>query len=94
MEKYNIVGVIGDGTFGTVKKATNSSSTEHMIVAIKELKQKYTDWKKCLKLSEIQALMKLQHPNIVKLLEVIKENNKIYLVFEYLQRNIYQLMKE
>lgn len=33
---------------------------------------------------EIQALMKLQHPNIVKLLEVIKENNKIYMVFEYL----------
>ena len=38
MDKYNIVGIIGDGTFGTVKKATNSSSTEHMIVAIKELK--------------------------------------------------------
>lgn len=35
MEKYNILGVIGDGAFGTVRKATNSTSTEHMIVAIK-----------------------------------------------------------
>jgi len=30
-----------------------------MIVAIKELKDKYTDWKKCMNLAEIQALLKL-----------------------------------
>jgi protein kinase len=94
MKKYNIIAEIGDGTFGTVLKATNINSTEHMIVAIKHLKEKYTNWEKALNLSEIQALMKLQHPNIVKLLEVIKENNQMYLVFEYLQRNVYQVMKE
>lgn len=94
MDKYNIIGEIGDGTFGTVLKATNTNSTEHMIVAIKHLKEKYTNWEKALNLSEIQSLIKLQHPNIVKLLEVIKENNQIYLIFEYLQRNVYQVMKE
>lgn len=47
-----------------------------------------------MKSPEIQALMQLQHPNIVKLLEVNKENNQVYMVFEYLQRNVYQLMKE
>lgn len=94
MKKYNILGLIGDGAFGTVWKATNSQSTEHMIVAIKQLKEPQADWKQCMKSPEIQALMQLQHPNIVKLLEVNKENNQVYMVFEYLQRNVYQLMKE
>lgn len=57
MKKYNVLGVIGDGAFGTVRKATNSQSTEHMIVAIKQLKEPYTDWKLCMKSPEIQALM-------------------------------------
>lgn len=59
MKKYNILGVIGDGAFGTVRKATNSQSTEHMIVAIKQLKEAQNDWKQCMKSPEIQALMQL-----------------------------------
>ena len=50
MNKFNIIKTLGDGTFGTVKKATNPQSTEHMIVAIKELKEEYCDWNKCINL--------------------------------------------
>jgi male germ cell-associated kinase len=38
--------------------------------------------------------MKLSHPNIVQLYEVVLERNTLHFVFEYLDLNVYQLMKE
>lgn len=38
--------------------------------------------------------MKLSHPNIVQLYEVSLEKNTLHFVFEYLDLNVYQLMKE
>lgn len=94
MDKYQIIKKIGDGTFGTVYKAWNRASTEYKTVAIKKLKQKYTNWDKCISLPEIETLLKFHHPNIIKLLEVIKDNNEVFLVFECMDKNVYQLMKD
>jgi len=44
-------------------------------------------------LREIKALRKLSHTNIVKLKEVIRVNNDLYLVFEYMQGNVYEMIK-
>lgn len=41
-----------------------------------------------------QSLKKLSHANVVKLKEVIRENDTLYFVFEYMQANLYQLMKD
>ena len=40
-----------------------------------------------------QSLMKMKHVNIVKLKEVIREENKLYFVFEYMKENLYQMIK-
>lgn len=40
-----------------------------------------------------QSLQKLSHPNLVKLKEVIREDNTLYFVFEYMKENLYQLIK-
>lgn len=40
-----------------------------------------------------QSLKKLNHANVVKLKEVIRENDHLYFVFEYMKENLYQLMK-
>ena len=45
-------------------------------------------------LREIKSLRKLNHINIVKLKEVIRVNDDLYFVFEYMEQNIYQLMKD
>jgi len=42
MEKYKTIKILGDGAFGTVYKATHVKTGE--IVAIKKMKQKYTNW--------------------------------------------------
>lgn len=45
-------------------------------------------------LNEVRILSKLHHPNIVQLIEIIKKNNQLYFVFEYLHRNVFQLTQE
>jgi len=42
----------------------------------------------------LQSLKKLSHANVVKLKEVIRENDVLYFVFEYMKENLYQLMKD
>ena len=70
MDKYKIGKVLGDGTFGSVYKAVDETTGQ--IVAIKKMKHKYTKWDECVSLPEIKSLLKLHHPNIVKLYEIIK----------------------
>ncbi|CAJ0954585.1 unnamed protein product, partial [Ranitomeya imitator] len=42
----------------------------------------------------LQSLKKLNHANVIKLKEVIRENDQLYFVFEYMKENLYQLMKD
>jgi protein kinase len=63
------------------------------VVAIKHMKKKFYTWEECIALREVRSLRKLNHPNIVKLREVIRENDELYFVFEYLERNLYELCK-
>ncbi|CAL9125085.1 unnamed protein product [Musa acuminata var. zebrina] len=90
--RYRVAKEVGDGTFGTVWQAINKQSGE--VVAIKKMKIKYYSWEECLNLREVKSLRRLNHPNIIKLKEVIRENDTLYLVFEYMECNLYQLMKK
>lgn len=91
MNRYKVTKVLGDGTYGSVLRAQNKSTGE--LVAIKKMKQKYYSWEECMKLREIASLRKLIHPNIVKLKEVIRENDELHLVFEFMEANMYEFMK-
>ncbi|KAJ0967986.1 hypothetical protein J5N97_024903 [Dioscorea zingiberensis] len=92
MEGYKVIKEVGDGTFGTVWRALNKQSGE--VVAIKKMKKKYYSWEECVNLREVKSLQRMNHPNIVKLKEVIRENNVLYFVFEYMECSLYQLMKD
>mmetsp|Transcript_23539 Transcript_23539/g.65439 ORF Transcript_23539/g.65439 Transcript_23539/m.65439 type:complete len:510 (-) Transcript_23539:294-1823(-) len=91
MQRYKIVKALGDGTYGSVLRAQDKNSGE--VVAIKKFKQKYTSWEECIKLREIASLRKLIHPNIVRLKEVIRENDELHLVFEHMESNLYEFTK-
>ncbi|KAG5480502.1 hypothetical protein LSCM1_06205 [Leishmania martiniquensis] len=92
MERYTVMGQLGDGSFGTVSKARNTSSGE--IVAVKKMKQRFHSWEECLQLREIQSLRKVQHPNLVKLKEVVREKTELFLIFEYCEKNIFQIQRQ
>ncbi|KAH0869177.1 hypothetical protein HID58_076199, partial [Brassica napus] len=90
--RYNLIKEVGDGTFGNVWRAVNKLTGE--VVAIKKMKKKYYSWEECINLREVKSLSRMNHPNIVKLKEVIRENDILYFVFEYMECNLYQLMKD
>lgn len=91
MNRYKVTKTLGDGTYGCVLRAQNNATGE--LVAIKKMKQKYYSWEECMKLREINSLRKLIHPNIVKLKEVIRENDELHMVFEFMDANLYEFMK-
>lgn len=72
----------------------HSSKASFLQVAIKKMKRKYYSWEEAMNLREVKSLKKLSHSNVVKLKEVIRENDTLYFVFEYMKENLYQLMKE
>ena len=87
MDRYKIMKTVGDGTYGSVVKAINKNTNE--TVAIKKMKKKFYSWEECMALREIKSLRKLNNPNIVKLKEVIRVNDDLYFVFEYMEQNVY-----
>lgn len=91
MDRYKIIKTVGDGSFGSVAKAINKATNE--TVAIKKMKKKFYSWDEAMSLREIKSLRKLNHPSIVKLKEVIRVNDDLYFVFEYMDNNIYEMMK-
>ncbi|XP_073394984.1 cyclin-dependent kinase F-4 [Physcomitrium patens] len=90
--RYKVMRQLGDGTYGSVWKAVNNVTNE--VVAIKKMKRKFYSWDECMNLREVKSLRKLKHPNIVKLKEVIRENDELFFVFEYMEYNLYQLSKD
>ncbi len=49
------------------------------------MKRKYYTWEEAMNLREVKSLKKLSHANVIKLKEVIRENDTLYFVFEYMK---------
>lgn len=92
MNRYKVTKKLGDGTYGSVLLAINRQTGE--ITAVKKMKKKFYTWQECMQLREVQSLKKLNHPNIIKLKEVIRENDELFFVFEYMDNNLYQYSKD
>lgn len=92
MNRYTTIKQLGDGTYGSVLLGRSIESGE--LIAIKKMKRKFYSWEECMNLREVKSLKKLNHANIVKLKEVIRENDHLYFIFEYMKENLYQLIKE
>eukprot|EP00916_Digyalum_oweni_P019603 GHVL01032672.1.p1 GENE.GHVL01032672.1~~GHVL01032672.1.p1 ORF type:complete len:416 (+),score=67.11 GHVL01032672.1:128-1375(+) len=80
---YRIFRLIGEGGFGKVFEGIHIETGE--VAAIKFLPKKnfkeISDADRVF--TEIQALRKLSHPNIVKFLDVVSEKNYICVIMEY-----------
>ncbi|KAL6084037.1 hypothetical protein STEG23_029952, partial [Scotinomys teguina] len=77
--QYSLILTIGQGAFSTVKLAYHHLT--RTLVAIKEV----DNTQKCRQLiwSEVEILQKVQHPNIVRLFEVIETRHRFYVITEY-----------
>ncbi|CAH8658737.1 unnamed protein product [Schistosoma curassoni] len=87
MEKYENLGLVGEGSYGMVIKCKNKESGR--IVAIKKFIDSEDDKHvKKIALREIRMLKQLRHDNLVNLLEVFRRKKRLYLVFEFVDNTI------
>ena len=95
MRKYRLISKKGEGTFAEVIKAQNIKTGS--LHAIKCMKTCYKTADQVSSLREIQAIKRLSpHPNVVKLEEVLFDppSGRLALVFELMEGNLYELMKD
>lgn len=97
MNKYEVLGVVGEGAYGVVLKCRNKESGE--VVAIKKFKEEEAaaaegdDALRKTALREVKILRLLRHANIVSLMEAFRRKGKLYLVFEYVERNLLEVLE-
>ncbi|CAD2219011.1 Protein kinase domain/Protein tyrosine kinase, putative [Angomonas deanei] len=94
MENYELLERVGEGTYGVVLKCRHKKSDT--IVAVKRFKQSETnEYVRCTMMREVcvQRLLKGE-PNVVQLLETFMENGKLFLVMEYFQGSLLNLLDE
>jgi cyclin-dependent kinase len=87
MDKYQKLQRVGEGTYGIVYKAKHR---EHgTILALKRIRLESEDeGVPCTAIREISLLKELNHPNIVRLYDVIHTERKLTLVFEFLDQDL------
>ena len=111
MNKYEIIGIVGEGAYGIVYKAKNKDTGEfgkyphlkfaliikfYNIVAIKKFKESAEEdqiVKKTTK-REVKMLNVLKDKSVVKMIEAFKRKGRLYLVFEFMDRNLLEVLEE
>lgn len=93
MNKYEVLGVVGEGAYGVVLRCRNKDTGE--IVAIKKFKESEDDEiVRKTTLREVKILRMLKHENIVELREAFRRKGKLYLVFEYVEKNLLEILEQ
>ncbi|KAJ2358658.1 Cyclin-dependent kinase catalytic subunit, partial [Coemansia sp. RSA 2618] len=90
-ERYLKLDKVGEGTYGVVYKARDLQSGE--TVAMKKIRLDAEDeGVPSTSIREISLLKELQHENIVKLLDIVYNDAKLYLVLEFLDLDLKKYM--
>lgn len=92
MNKYEVQGVVGEGAYSVVLKCRNKDTGE--VVAIKKFKESEDDEiVRKTTLREVKILRMLKHENIVTLREAFRRKGRLYLVFEYVERTLLEVLE-
>ncbi|XP_045111547.1 cyclin-dependent kinase C-1-like isoform X1 [Portunus trituberculatus] len=87
MERYESLGVVGEGSYGLVLRCRHKESGQ--TVAVKKFLESEDDpTVKKIALREVRMLKKLRHENLVNLIEFFRRKRRLYLVFEYVDHTI------
>ncbi|KAI1006596.1 Serine/threonine-protein kinase [Podosphaera aphanis] len=96
-DRYKVIGFISSGTYGRVYKAVGRQGQpgEFAIKKFKPDKEgqqiQYTGISQSA-VREMALCSELSHPNIIKLIEIILEDKCIFMVFEYAEHDLLQII--
>jgi len=92
LTKYTKIEKLGEGTYGLVYKGINNKTKE--LVALKKIKLGVEEeGVPSTALREISVLKTMNHPNVVKLLDIENCPKSLYLVFEFMNQDLSAYMK-
>lgn len=92
MDRYAKVEKVGEGTYGVVYKARDVGTNQ--IVALKKIRlEAEEEGVPSTAIREISLLKELKDENIVKLLDIVHADQKLYLVFEFLDVDLKRYME-
>ncbi|NXS37711.1 CDKL2 protein, partial [Pomatostomus ruficeps] len=87
MDKYQVLGLVGEGSYGVVTKCRDRENGR--LVAVKKFLESDDDAAvRKIALREIKLLKQLRHENLVSLLDVCKRKKRWYLVFEFMDHTV------
>ncbi|CAG8569171.1 9890_t:CDS:2 [Paraglomus occultum] len=90
-DNYDKLQKIGEGTYGVVFKAKDKQTGQ--IVALKRIRLEADDeGVPSTAIREVSLLKEMNNDNIVKLLDIVYQDNKLYLVFEFLDMDLKRYM--
>jgi len=93
MENFQKIEKIGEGTYGVVYKPKDKITEE--LVALKKIRlETETEGVPSTAIREISLLKELEHPGVVQLLDVVHHDQKLFMVFEYLDKDLKKLMDD
>lgn len=91
MDRYQRLEKIGEGTYGVVYKARDRETNG--TIALKKIRLEQEDeGVPSTAIREISILKELTHPNVVSFNDVVHQDNRLYLVFEYLDQDLKRYM--
>lgn len=91
MDNFQKLEKIGEGTYGVVYKAKDKVTGS--LVALKKIRlESESEGVPSTAIREIALLKELNHTNVVRLIDVVHSDKKLYLVFEYLYQDLKKLM--
>uniref|UniRef100_A0A8C4T087 Cyclin-dependent kinase 12 n=1 Tax=Erpetoichthys calabaricus TaxID=27687 RepID=A0A8C4T087_ERPCA len=102
VDKFDIIGIIGEGTYGQVYKAKDKDTGE--LVALKKVRlDNEKEGFPITAIREIKILRQLNHPSVVNMKEIVtdkqdaldfkKDKGAFYLVFEYMDHDLMGLLE-
>lgn len=92
IDKYQKLLKIGEGTYGVVYKVKDIQTSE--ILALKKIRLENEDeGVPSTAIREISLIKECEHPNIIKLKQIILEGDSLNLIFEYLDYDLRKFLE-
>lgn len=92
IERYQRLEKIGEGTYGIVYKARDKVTSD--VIALKKIRLEHEDeGVPSTAIREISLLKEVQHTNVIKLRDIVHSENKLYLIFDFLDHDLKKFLE-